>query len=142
MSTLYLKGMEQLWNGAVDVSADDFRLSFMATTYTPNNSTEQFFSDISANVASGTTARTLTNVAVTIQGGNSRIIFDSDGVSEASVTTDTNKAVIYKWTGTAATSVLLACIDITEGTLSPINGTLELNPSANGWFGMRADVPA
>lgn len=139
MSTLYLKGMEQLWNGSIDVGADDFRLAFMSTSYTPNISTDQYFSDISASVASGTTVRDLTNVSVDIQSGNSRIVFDSDGVSEASVTTDTDKVVIYKWTGVASTSLLLACIDITEGTLSPINGTLELNPSANGWFGMRAD---
>lgn len=137
MSTLYLKGIEQAYKAGIDTVNDDFRLSFMDTTYTPDAVNEEYFDDISASVASGTTARDLTNVTFTINGANLRCVFDADNVSEASVTTNTDKVVIYKWTGVASTSVLIACIDITEGTLSPINGTLALNFSASGIFAVK-----
>jgi hypothetical protein len=137
MSTLYLKGIEQAYKAGIDVATDTFRLSFMATTYTPDAVNEEYFDDISASVASGTTARTLVSPTFTINGANLRCVFDAGNVSEASVTTNTNKVVIYKWTGVASTSVLIACIDITEGTLSPINGILALNFSASGIFGIK-----
>jgi hypothetical protein len=138
MATLYLKGIEQAWKGNIVVGTDDFKLAFMSTSYTPNSATHQYWSDISASIASGTTVRTLTNEAFTIDTGNNRVFFDADNVSEASVTTSTNKFVIYKDTGNSATSVLIGCFDITEGTLSPIAGTLALNFSANGIFAIKA----
>jgi hypothetical protein len=139
MSTLFLKGIEQAFKGGIDVTSDDFRLAFMATTYDPNPETDEFFGDVSSNVATGTTPRDLDDVSFTIQGSNLRVVFNSDPVTEANVTADTDKFVIYKWTGNNATSVLLACMDVTGGTLSPINGDLTLNPSANGWFGIKAN---
>jgi hypothetical protein len=138
MATLYLKGIEQAWKGNIVVGTDDFKLAFMSTSYTPNSATHQYWSDISASIASGTTVRTLTNVTFTIDGANNRVTFDCDNVSEASVTAATDKFVIFKDTGTPATSLLIACVDITEGTLSPIAGTLAINFSANGIFGIKA----
>jgi len=140
MATLYLKGIEQAWKGGIDVTADDFKLAFMSTSYTPNPSTHQYWADVSSDIASGTTVRSLTGVTFTIDGSNSRVAFDADNVSEASVTTSTNKFVIYKDTGNSATSVLIGCFDVTEGTLSPIAGTLSLNFNASGIFAIKATV--
>jgi hypothetical protein len=110
----------------------------METTYTPDAVNDQYWSDISSDIATGTTVRELTGVTFTIDGANLRVNFDANDVSEDNVTTSTNKFVIYKDTGNTATSVLIACGDITEGTLEPVNGTLELNFSANGIFGIKA----
>lgn len=138
MSLLFLKGIEQAYKGGIDVTSDTFRFAFMATSYTPNATTDEFFSDISASVATGTTVQTLTNPTFVIDGANARVEFDADNVSLSGVTTTTNKFVIYKWTGVEATSVLLASVDITEGTLSTINGTLSITFSADGIFAIKS----
>jgi len=138
MSTLFLKGIEQAFKGGIDVTTDDFKLAFMSVAYTPDSVADEFWSDISANLASGTTLRTLASVAFTIDGANNRVKFTANGVSESSVTTSTDKFVIFKDTGTPATSVLIVAADITEGTLSPISGDLDLSFSADGIFAIKA----
>ncbi len=134
MSTLYLKGLEQIFLGAVALESDTIKLKYMATTYTPAPTTENFLSDVSANEAAGAPTETLASVDVRIDAANSRIEIDAADVTETGITTTTNKFIIYKDTGVAATSPLIACVDITEGTLSPIGGTLAVTFNAEGIF--------
>ena len=134
MSTLYLKGLEQIFLGAVALESDTIKLKYMATTYTPAPTTENFLSDVSANEAAGAPTETLASVDVRIDAANSRIEIDAADVTETGITCTTNKFIIYKDTGVAATSPLIACVDITEGTLSPIGGTLAVTFNAEGIF--------
>lgn len=134
MSTLYLKGIEQAWLGDIDMESDTIKLKYMATSYTPAPTTENFLSDVSASEASGAPTETLANVDVRIDTGNVRVEIDADDVTENSITTTTDKFIIYKDTGVEATSPLIACIDIAEGTLSPVNGTLAITFNAEGLF--------
>lgn len=134
MSTLYLKGLEQIFLGNVALESDTIKLKYMATTYTPAPTTENFLSDVSASEASGAPTETLASVDVRIDAANSRIEIDAADVTETGITTTTNKFIIYKDTGNAATSPLIACVDITEGTLSPIGGTLAITFNAEGIF--------
>lgn len=141
MSTLYLKGIEVAWKAAMNVSAAPTgtpKLEYMATSYTPNISTHQYWSDISASKAANAPTETLSNVVVTIDGANSRVEVDADNVTENSITTSTNKFVIYIDTGNAATSPLIYCGDIAEGTLSPVSGTLSITFNAEGIFANNA----
>lgn len=138
MSTLYLKGLEQMMTGNIDLENDTIKLDYMATSYTPDVTTENFYSDVSASVASGTTAETLANVDVRIDTGNTRVELDADDVTQSSVTTSTDKFIIYKDTGVASTSPLIACIDIAEGTLTPVSGDLSLVFNAEGLFALNA----
>ena len=138
MSTLYLKGLEQMMLGNIDLESDTIKLKYMATTYTPDVTTENWLSDVSASEASGAPTETLANVDVRIDTGNLRVEVDADNVTEDSISTSTNKFIIYKDTGTAATSPLIACIDITEGTLTPVSGTLALVFNAEGLFAINA----
>lgn len=138
MSTLYLKGVEQLLLGNIALESDTIKLKYMATSYTPNATTESFLSDVSASEAAGAPTETLANVDVRIDTGNSRVEIDADDVTESAVTTSTNKFIIYKDTGVAATSPLIACIDIAEGTLAPISGTLAITFNAEGLFAISA----
>lgn len=136
-STLYLKGIEVALDALMQETAapsGTVKLKYMQTGYTPNAGTHQFWSDISASVASGAPTETLANVDVRIDSGNSRVEVDADDVTEASVTTTTNKFVVYLDTGVDATSPLIACIDIAEGTLSPVAGTLAITFNAEGIF--------
>lgn len=138
MSTLYLKGIEQAFLGNINLESDTIKLKYMSTSYTPNVTTENWLSDVSASEAAGAPTETLTTVDVRIDTGNTRVEVDADDVSEASITTTTNKFIIYKDTGTASTSPLIACIDIAEGTLNPISGTLALTFNAEGIFAINA----
>ena len=104
MSTLYLKGIEQAFLGNIDCENDTIKLDYMATSYTPNAGTDQFLSDVSASKASGAPTETLASVDIRIDTGNSRVEFDCADVTESGITTTTNKFIIYKDTGVAATS--------------------------------------
>lgn len=141
MSTLYLKGLEVALDALMQEAAapsGTIKLSYMQTGYTPNAGTHAFYSDISASVASGAPVETLANIDVRIDTGNSRVEVDADDVTEASITTTTDKFVIWLDTGTPSTSPLIACLDITEGTLSPVSGTLSLTFNAEGLFAINA----
>ena len=138
MSTLYLKGIEQAFLGNINFETDTIKMKYMQTGYTPNAGTHQYLSDVSANEASGAPTETLANVDVRIDTVNSRVEIDADDVTENAITTTTNKFIIYKDTGVAATSPLIACIDIAEGTLSPIAGTLAITFNAEGLFSISA----
>lgn len=138
MSTLYLKGIEQAFLGNIDMEADTIKLDYMATSYTPDAGTDEFYSDVSASVASGAPTETLASVDVRIDTGNARVEIDAADVTEATITTTTDKFIIYKDTGVAATSPLIACIDIAEGTLSPVAGTLSVTFNTEGIFAIGA----
>lgn len=131
---LYTKGLEQAYKGNVVAGTDTFKLIFLSTSHTFDFTGDSFLSDISADRASGTTDITLTNVAINIDTGNSRVEFDSDDVSQSSVTTSTDKYAIYKSTGTDTTSPLIFGGTIAEGTLTPTNGTISLTINAQGYF--------
>jgi hypothetical protein len=117
-----------------DMDSVTLRLAYMATSYTPDIDNDVYFSDISAEVASGSPTETLASITITVDNTNNRVEVDAADVSEASVTTITDKFVIYIWTGVAATSELICCIDIVEGTLQPVAGPLSIAFNAEGIF--------
>lgn len=139
MSTLYAKGLQDALEAVTGVAAaptGTLKLAFMATSYTPNAFTDQYWSDISASQASGTTSQTLSGSSVNIDSGNTRVEFDTSDITETPVTASTNKYVIYMDTGTPSTSPLIVCMDITEGTLSPVAGDLTITVNAEGHFAL------
>ena len=136
-STMYLKGLEVALDALMQEAAapaGTITLEYMSTSYTPAPTTEQYWSDISASKASGAPSEVLANIDVRIDAANNRVEVDADDVTESGITTSTNKFVIYLDTGVAATSPLIACIDIAEGTLSPVTGILALAFNAEGIF--------
>lgn len=132
---MYLKGLEVALDALFQEAAapsGTIKLSYMALAYTPDPATENYFADISADVASGSPTESLANIDIRIDTGNLRVEMDADDVSETPVTTFTNKFVVWLDTGNAATSPLIACIDIVEGTLAPVAGVLALTFNAEG----------
>lgn len=127
-------GKGAILKGEIQPLTDTLKLAFMTPAYIPDVDAHVFWSDVSASIASGTTAQTLGSKAVTVDNTNNRAEFDAADVSVASQTTSTNKFILYKDTGNAATSQLVCCIDIAEGTLSPVNGTLAVAFNAEGIF--------
>jgi hypothetical protein len=116
-STFYPKAKENLLKGNIDVVNDTVKIAMVDTgTYT-YSSTHELYSDLSGVVGTPTT---LANVALDVNSiGGDNVTFDS-------VTGSTVEAVvIYKDSGTPATSYLIAYIDtITNSPIVPNGGDL------------------
>lgn len=141
MSTLYLKGIEVALDALMQETAapsGTLKARFMATGYTPDAGTDQYWDDISASAASGFSDITLTSVDVRIDAANARVEVDYDNLTEASATGSTNKYVVRLDTGDDSTSPLIVCKDIDEGTLSPVSGTITITLDGEGDFAISA----
>tara|TARA_Y100000356_G_scaffold30076_1_gene21872 strand:+ start:162 stop:581 length:420 start_codon:yes stop_codon:yes gene_type:complete len=134
MSTLFLKGEEQFGLGEIDWVDDDIKLTYMSTSYTPDVDTENFYADISASAASGLSVETLANKTATIDTANNRVAYDADDAAQGPVSGMTNKYVLWKDTGSPTTSPLIACIDLTDGTVNVVASTLTTTFNAAGIF--------
>ena len=136
MSTLHLKSLELALDAVLALG--DLKLSPMATTYNPNAGTHSYYSDISASLASGAAALTLTGVVTTIDTVNNRVELDTDNATTGTITATTNKYSLWVDTGVAATSPVLATIDLVEGTISAVSGTITFTVNSEGHFALKA----
>lgn len=135
---LYTKGLEQMGLGNIDLENDTIKLAPMATSYTPDYNTDQFWDDVSASLASGASSFTLTNTTFDIDTGNSRVEFNSDDVAETGQTFTSDKFILYKDTGVASTSPLIMCGSYVEGTLSPVSGDFNVTVNVEGFFSLNS----
>lgn len=136
MSTLHLKALEIQLDAILALGT--LKLYPMATTFTPDAGTDQYYSDISAEVASGAAAVTLTGVTTTIDTVNNRVELDTDNATTGTITTSTNKYCLVVDTGVAATSPVLATIDLVEGTVSTVAGTITFTINSEGHYALKA----
>lgn len=100
--------------------------------YTPDPD-DSYWSDISANQASGSPTETPTP-SVAYDATNNRIEIDLTDVTENNITTDTDGFAIVLNTGVASTSPIIYTADITQ--LQPTDGTLSLTFDAEGVFAL------
>ena len=133
MATFHAKALELALESLLATGTP--KLAFMETTYVPNAETDVYWSDISAEMASGTTLRTLANVAVNIDTTNDRVTIDFDNPSETPVTASTDQCVLIVDTGVDATSPVVISATITP-ELNPVGGTLTLTVNALGLGGI------
>lgn len=129
-SGAYLKGTEQLGLAGINFESDTIKLLPMATTHTFDFVNDQFLSDVSGDAAVGATAITLSGVTFNIDTGNSRVEFDFTDPSAATQTFTSDRFIIYKDTGVAATSALIYGIEHTS--VSPVAGTYAITIPAEG----------
>lgn len=135
-STLHLKSIEIMLDAVLALGT--LKLSPMATTFVPNSSTDQYYSDISAEIASGAAALTLTGVTTTIDAANNRVELDTDNATTGTITATTDKYALWVDTGVAATSPVLATIDLVEGSTTVTSGTITFTVNAEGHFAFKA----
>lgn len=116
-NALYAKGKEKILAASVNFGSDTIKAALVSSSYTPNLSTDEFLSTISAYVLN--TAQTLGSKTTTAGA------FDAADITYTAVTTgSTAKAVVlYKDTGSSATSPLLAYIDTITGFPLATNGS-------------------
>jgi hypothetical protein len=129
LSFNYTKGEFQ--NGNIDLVNDTIKIALINAT--PNIDTWDDFADVTNEiVASGYTAggATLGTKSVTVDDTNDRAAFDCADITWASLATATiTAAVVYKDTGTPATSTLIGWFEIATNSNGG-NYTLQVN--ANG----------
>lgn len=129
-NALYDKGREGFLDGSIDWDTDAIRCVLVDTgTYTVNLSTHDFHDDLSGIVA---TSADFTSKTVTAG------VADAADVTFTAVSGSSVEAiVIYKWTGSSATSRLIAYIDTATGlpfTPSGGNVTIVWDSGANKIF--------
>lgn len=114
-NALYDKGREKFLTGAINASADTLKCALIKDTYAPTLGSNEFFSTLSSHVVG--TPQTLTSKTVT--GG----VLDAADVTFSAVPTAAVKyCAIYKDTGSAATSPLIALFDTAAGLPVSTNG--------------------
>ena len=116
-NAMYDKGRESFLKGEISWNSDDIKVVLVDTAdYTVNLSTDQYLSD----VASGGRVATSGNLASKTTAAG---VADAADVTLTAVTGDVSEAlVIYKDTGTASTSRLIAYIDTATGLPVTPNG--------------------
>jgi len=115
-NVLYTKGKEAFLSASIDLIGQTIKVALVSNAYPQNVVTDQFYTSISAHVIG--TPQTLANKSIV--GG----VFDADDPTWSAVTAGTTLegVVIYKDTGSAATSNLLAYIDTITGFPLLTNG--------------------
>lgn len=117
-NSLYGLGRQKILEGGIAILTDDIKVVLVDTaTYAVNIDVDEFLSDIAVGERVATSAN-LTSKASTLG------VFDAADVTFSSVSGDQSEAlVIYKDTGNAATSPLIAYIDSATGLPVTLNGT-------------------
>jgi hypothetical protein len=138
-AVVYNAAKKKLAEGTFALTTDTIKVALLTSSYTPNIDTHDFFDDVSANEisATGTYAAgggTLANRSITVDTTNDRAYFDADDLQFTGTTiADYRYLVIYKSTGTAGTSPLLAYVDL--GSVRTTSGdTAYIQWSSDGIF--------
>ena len=113
-NVVYNNFKKNIMNGSIDLDTDTIKVALVTSSYTPDQDADEFFDDVTNEVSgTGYTAggATLASAAVTEDTTNDLGKFDAADVTWSSSTITARGAVIYKSTGTASTSPLIAYID-------------------------------
>ena len=115
-NVFYTKGKEKILSADIDWVTDTIKVMLVKNTYPQNLSTDEFLDDVEAYRLN--TDQTLSGKSIT------NGIFDAADPTWTAVTAgDTSEGVvIYKYTGSAATSPVLIYIDSITGFPLATNG--------------------
>ena len=130
-NAIYPKAKQKFLDALLDMPTDTIKIALIDTALYTYNSTDEFWS--SANAAEIGTAVTLTSKTIT------NGVFDAADVSFTSVTGASVEAlIIYKDTGSAATSPLIMFIDVAASGLpvTPNGNNIDVQFNASGIFAL------
>ena len=113
----FAKGKEKILSASINFATDTIKFALVKNTYPQNLAEDEFFTAVSAHVVG--TPQTLASKTVTAG------VFDAaDAVFTAVAAGDTLEGgVLYKDTGVAGTSALIAYIDTITGFPLATNGS-------------------
>jgi hypothetical protein len=135
----YVHGISQAFGGEtageaplVDFLSDTIKVALTTSPYTPNQDDHDFFNDVTNEVTgTGYTAGGATLGSKTLANTNNVCKFDAADTSWSTSTLTARRAVIYKDTGTASSSPLLAWVDF-GADVSSSAGTFQITWDAAG----------
>lgn len=132
---LYGKFLSSLANKEVDLDTDTLKVMLCTSTYTPNQDTHQYKSDVTNEVSgTGYTAggATLGSVTVAYSGASNTLTLDAADSSWPTSTITARYAVVYDSTpATDATRPLIGYVDF-GADVSTTAGTFSIVWDANG----------
>ena len=115
-NALYAKGKQKMLAGQIDFSSHPLKVALVSNAYPQALASDEFLASVSAYVLN--TAKPIVNPTIALG------VFDANDVTFAAVTAGAvaEGVVIYKDTGSAATSPLIAYIDTITGFPVTTNG--------------------
>lgn len=120
-TVIYNSFKKKIMDGSIDLDTDTIKVALVTSSYSPNQDSHDFFDDIT-NEVSGTGyssgGATLANKTVTQDNTDDEGVFDADDVTWSSSTITARGAVLYKSSGVASTSPLIAYIDFGSDQIS------------------------
>jgi hypothetical protein len=126
---------QSLYNKEIDFDSDTIKVMLCTSTYTPNQDTHRYKSDITNEVSgTGYTAAgaTVSSPTIAYTGGTNVLNISGGNVSWASATFTARYAVVYDSTPASdATRPLIGYVDF-GADQSPSNGTLAITWNAGG----------
>jgi len=133
-NVVYNAFKKNIMNGSIDLDTDTIKVMLVTSSYTPNQDTHEFKSDVTGEVSgTGYTAggATLSNKSVTQDNTDDEGVFDADDVTWSNSTITARGAVLYKSTGNDATSPLICYFDFGENKSSS-NGNFTIQWNSEG----------
>jgi hypothetical protein len=118
----------------IDFDSDTIKVALATASYTPDQDTHDFFNDVTNEITgTGYTAggATLAGKAVTYDTATNEVRWDASDTSWSTATFTARYAIVYKDTGSAATSPLIALIDF-GANVSVTAGTFLITWAATG----------
>jgi hypothetical protein len=133
-SSQYTKGLQKIINGSIDLLADNLKLVLVDTAdYTVDLDNHEFLSSVTAGIVA--TSPQLQNPTITIDTVPAihQVMFDCDNGTFTAVSGDSTEAVVlFKDTGSAATSPLIAFYDGSSVQLTPNGNDVNFTISTSG----------
>ena len=130
-NAIYPKAKQKFLDALIDMPTDTIKIALIDTGVYTYSSTDEFWS--SASAAEIGTAQTLNSKTITDG------VFDANNVTFTSVTGASVEAlIIYKDTGSAATSPLIMYIDVAASGLpvTPNGNNIDVQFNASGIFAL------
>lgn len=129
---IYNNFKKLIMNGGIDLDTDTIKVALVTASYTPDQDAHDFYDDLTNEVANGngytTGGASLANKAVTADNTDNEGVFDADDLTWSASTITARAGVLYKSTGTAGTSALIAYIDFgSDKSSSSGNFTIQWN---------------
>jgi len=133
-NVIYNSFKQKIMDGSIDLDTDTIKVALVTSSYTPDQDSHEDFADITNEVSgTGYTAggATLSNVSITKDNTDNEGIFDADDVTWSSSTITARGAVVYKDSGTPATSWLICYVDF-GSDYSSVAGDFKITWNAEG----------
>lgn len=131
-SKVYAKGLLSFVGASINFASDTIKVALATSSYTPNQSTHDFFDDVTNEVTgTGYTAGGATLASKTAATSSLVLTLDAADPSWATSTITARYAIVYKSTGTASTSPLISYIDFGADVVST-GGTFTITLDALG----------